>query len=117
MIPLALDEACRRHKPKASISFRPSTIRRRSRFRRRARRARGAIRKRDLLLFEDDAYGSLDPKQAPIATLIPERSYLAATLSKCIAPGLRISFLLTPDRAAAALLANALRTVRRCRCR
>ena len=32
-------------------------------------------------------------------------------MSKCIAPGLRISFLLTPDRAAAALLGNTLRTV------
>ena len=53
----------------------------------------------------------LDPKLAPIATLDPERSYLVATLSKCIAPGLRVSFMVTPDRAAAALLGNTLRTV------
>jgi len=39
------------------------------------------IRRRNLLLFEDDAYGSLDPKAQPIATLIPERAYLAASLS------------------------------------
>lgn len=112
MIPAALEEACRRHKPKAIYLIptihNPTTLTIPA-----ARRAELAatIRKRDLLLFEDDAYGSLDPKQAPIATLIPERSYLAATLSKCIAPGLRISFLLTPDRAAAALLGNTLRTV------
>ena len=112
MIPAALEEACRRHKPKAVYLIptihNPTTLTIPA-----ARRAELAatIRKRDLLLFEDDAYGSLDPKQAPIATLIPERSYLAATLSKCIAPGLRISFLLTPDRAAAALLGNTLRTV------
>jgi len=43
--------------------------------------------------------------------LIPERSYLAVSLSKCIAPGLRVSFLLVPDRAAAAMLGNALRTI------
>ena len=43
--------------------------------------------------------------------LIPERSYLAVSLSKCITPGLRVSFLLTPDRAAAAMVANAIRTV------
>ena len=52
------------------------------------------IRRCGLLLFEDDAYGSLDPKQQPIATLIPERSYLAASFSKSIAPGLRVSLLL-----------------------
>ena len=32
-------------------------------------------------------------------------------LSKCIAPGLRVSFMVTPDRATAALLGNTLRTV------
>jgi DNA-binding transcriptional MocR family regulator len=112
MIPVALEEACKRHQPKAvyliptihnptTLTIPPT---------RRAELAT-AIRKHGLLLFEDDAYGSLDPRQAPIATLIPERSYLMATLSKCIAPGLRISFMLTPDRAAAALLGNTLRTV------
>src|SRR6185503_20685319 len=100
MIPAAVDEACRRHKPKAvylvPTIHNPTTLTIPT-----ARREQlaAAIRKRGLLLFEDDAYGALDPRQVPIATLIPERSYLAATLSKCIAPGLRISFLLTPDRA------------------
>src|SRR4029079_10691885 len=55
--------------------------------------------------------GSFDPRLQPIATLVPERSYLAVTLSKCIAPGLRVSFVLSPDRAAASTMANALRTV------
>lgn len=70
-----------------------------------------AIRAAGILLFEDDAYGALAPRQEAIATLIPERSYLAVSLSKCLAPGLRVSFLLTPDRAAAAALTNALRVV------
>jgi DNA-binding transcriptional MocR family regulator len=112
MIPLALDEACRRHKPKAVYLIptihNPTTLT--IPLARREQLA-AAIRKHDLLLFEDDAYGSLDLKPAPIATLIPERSYLVVTLSKCIAPGLRISFMMTPDRAAAALLGNALRSV------
>jgi DNA-binding transcriptional MocR family regulator len=78
-----------------------------------ARRAEIAsvIRRRSLWLIEDDAYGCLDPRPAPIATLVPERSYLAASLSKCIAPGLRVSLLLAPDRAAAAVVGNVLRAV------
>jgi DNA-binding transcriptional MocR family regulator len=67
------------------------------------------VRANDALLFEDDAYGPLEPNAVPIASLIPERTYFAASLSKCIAPGLRVSFLLTPDRDAAGLLAAALR--------
>ena len=62
---------------------------------------------RDVLLVEDDAYGLLEPKAMPLASLIPERTYLAASLSKCIAPGLRVSFLLTPDQASAGLIGGA----------
>jgi DNA-binding transcriptional MocR family regulator len=51
-------------------------------------------------LIEDDAYGALEPQLAPIASLIPERTYYAASLSKCIAPALRVAYLLAPDLAA-----------------
>lgn len=63
----------------------------------------------DVLLAEDDAYGLLEPNATPLASLIPERTYFAASLSKCIAPGLRVSFLITPDQHSADLLAAALR--------
>src|SRR4029453_11584171 len=63
----------------------------------------------DVLLLEDDAYGMLDPTAVPMASLIPEQTYFAASLSKCIAPGLRVSFLMTPDPDSAGLLAAALR--------
>jgi DNA-binding transcriptional MocR family regulator len=49
------------------------------------------------MLVEDDAYGLLDPSASPIANLIPERTYLCTTLSKCIAPALRLAFLVTPN--------------------
>ena len=112
MIPAALDEQARRLAAKAvylvPTIHNPTTMTLDP-----ARREQLAVvmRKRGLLLFEDDAYGSLDPKLAPIATLVPERSYYAASLSKCIAPGLRVSLVLAPDRAAAASLASALRTL------
>jgi DNA-binding transcriptional MocR family regulator len=108
----ALDEACRRHTPKAVYLIptlhNPTTMTMTS-----ARREELAavIRRRNLVLIEDDAYGCLEPRAQPIATLIPERSYLAASFSKCIAPGLRVSLVLAPDRVAAAAFANALRAV------
>ena len=52
------------------------------------------------MVIEDDAYGMLEPAVSPIANLIPERTYLAVGLSKCIAPALRVSYLLVPDAAA-----------------
>ena len=112
MIPAALEEACRRHAPRAVYLIptihNPTTL---TITPGRREQLAGAIRRNGLLLFEDDAYGSLDPKVPPIATLIPERSYLAVSLSKNIAPGLRVSLLLVPDRTAAALLGNALRSL------
>jgi DNA-binding transcriptional MocR family regulator len=112
MIPAALDEAARRHKPKAvylvPTIHNPTTATMNAE---RREQIAAVIDKRGLLLFEDDAYGAFDPRQAPLATLIPERTWYVATLSKCIAPGLRVSFMVTPGRGEVAMMANALRTV------
>lgn len=67
------------------------------------------LRRSKAFLIEDDAYGALDPSQQPLAALIPEKTYLAVSLSKCIAPALRVSFLVTPDHASALTLRSALR--------
>jgi len=112
MDPAALAEACRAHAPKAVYLLptihNPTTQTIGSQ---RREELAAAIRRHDLILIEDDAYGSFEPKAQPIATLIPERSYLAVTLSKCMAPGLRVAYVQAPDRGAASVLANALRTV------
>lgn len=112
MIPAALDEACKRHKPKSvylvPTIHNPTTV---TLTMERREQLAAVIARRGLMLFEDDAYGALDPKQVPLATLIPERTWHVATLSKCIAPGLRVSFMVAPGRAEAAVMANALRTV------
>jgi DNA-binding transcriptional MocR family regulator len=112
MVPAALEEAAKRHKPRAvylvPTIHNPTTV---TLSTQRREQIAAVIARRGLLLFEDDAYGMLDPKQTPIATLVPERSHHVATLSKCIAPGLRVSFMVTPGRAEAAVMANALRTV------
>lgn len=67
------------------------------------------IARRGLTLIEDDPYLFLDLAVQPLATLIPERTYLAASLSKCLAPGLRTSLLVTPDADSAQRASEALR--------
>ena len=107
ILPDALGSACRQHRPKAvylvptmqnptTVTLSPS----------RRKAVAEIIRKAGTLLIEDDAYGVLDPSVSPIANLIPERTYLAVSLSKCIAPALRVSFLLAPDVAAEQILRN-----------
>jgi DNA-binding transcriptional MocR family regulator len=110
VLPDALAAACRQHRPKAVYLIptihNPSTA---TMPRERREQVAEILRANDVLLLEDDAYGMLAPDAVPIASLIPERTYFAASLSKCIAPGLRVSFLLTPDRDAAGRLSTALR--------
>lgn len=54
-------------------------------------------RRHDILIVEDDAYGFLHEESEPLASLAPERTFYVTTLSKCLAPGLRIGMLVAPD--------------------
>jgi len=110
ILPDALERACIRHAPKAlylvPTIHNPTT----ATLPLERRRAIAAIAdKHGLHLLEDDAYGALDAGAAPLAALAPERTFHMASLSKCIAPGLRVSLLLAPSRAQAAAAGNALR--------
>ena len=99
--PDALDEACRKHKPKAvylvPTQHNPSTA---TMSANRRKAVADIIRKRGTILIEDDVYGPLEPQVSPIANLIPERTYYAASIAKSIAPALRVAYLLAPDLAA-----------------
>jgi DNA-binding transcriptional MocR family regulator len=110
ILPDALNSACREYAPKAVYLIptiqNPTTA---TMPLSRREEVAGILRANHVLLLEDDAYGLLDPQAVPLASLVPERTYFAASLSKCIAPGLRVSFLLTPDRESAGLVAAALR--------
>ncbi|WP_063628379.1 PLP-dependent aminotransferase family protein [Bradyrhizobium sp. WSM1417] len=55
-------------------------------------------RKHDILIIEDDAYGFLDEASVPLASLAPERTFYVNTLSKCLAPGLRLGMLVVPEQ-------------------
>ena len=105
--PDALEDACKAHRPKAVYlipTLHNPTTATLSPVRRKA--VADIIRKHDTRLIEDDAYGLLEPSAQPIANLIPERSYYAASMSKCIAPALRASYLLVPDAAAEQTMRN-----------
>ena len=96
--PDALKGACERHRPKAVYLIptlhNPTTI---TLSPERRKAVADTIRNAGTILIEDDAYGLLELSASPIANLIPELSYLAVSLSKCIAPALRVSYLLVPD--------------------
>lgn len=112
VIPEALNAACQRHAPKAIYLIptmqNPTTVTMSAK--RRAAVGR-IVQKHDLPLFEDDAYGPLAPDVIPLAALAPRHTFWAVSLSKCLAPGLRVSFLKAPDRDAAVRFSNALRAL------
>jgi DNA-binding transcriptional MocR family regulator len=68
-------------------------------------------RRHDVSIIEDDILAYLfDTPPAPIATFAPERSYYITSLSKTIAPGLRVGYIAAPaamtDRLSAAIWAT-----------
>jgi DNA-binding transcriptional MocR family regulator len=55
-------------------------------------------RRHDLTIIEDDVFRLLAPNPPPtIASLAPERTCYITSLSKTVAPGLRIAFMLAPE--------------------
>ena len=66
-----------------------------------ARRAEivAVARQHDLMIVEDEAYRVFAGMDAPpsLAEMAPERTVMVAGVSKCIAPGLRLGFLVPPQ--------------------
>ena len=56
------------------------------------------VKRRNLILVEDDIYGFLSSESAPLTSLIPENSIFICGISKAFYAGLRTSFLLAPER-------------------
>lgn len=110
--PDALDHACRTHK--ASLVYLTPTMHNPTAATQsieRRQQVAEVIRTHNLTLIEDDVHAFLAPGTQPLAAFIPERTYLSASLSKCIAPGLRTSLLVAPDGASAGRVAAGIRAV------
>ncbi len=109
IVPDALAKAIKLHRPKAvylTPTMQNPTTATMGKVRR--REIADVLRRAKVMLIEDDAYGLLDPAQQLLADLIPEQTYLTVSLSKALAPALRVSFLVTPDAASALALRRSL---------
>jgi len=108
LLPEALDEACRQRLGRLLFCM-PTVHNPTTRSQSPARRAAIAalIEKYRLTLIEDDLYLPPGEVVAPLQALIPQRTVYLSSLSKCVAPGLRIGAIaappaLLPDLVAAA---------------
>ena len=109
--PDAFEEACRQHAPRAlyctpTIQNPTATVMPEER-----RREIAAIAERQgVTLVEDDTYGFLvsDPPP-PVTHFAGDRSIYLTSLSKCLAPGLRVGYLVAPPDLLDAI-ANAMMT-------
>ncbi len=99
ILPEALEEAIRKHRPKAlylnPTLQNPTTVtipeKRRTQICTVARRHR-------LTIVEDDAYGFIPTHgPAPLAAIAPDLCWHIAGLAKCIGAGLRLAYVVAPD--------------------
>lgn len=105
ILPEALDDACTRGNIR-TVFVQPSAISPTATLMGTARREALATvaRKHDIAIIENDILGPLVSRIAPpIAALAPERTFYVTSFTKITLPGLRIGYLVAPDRFVAAV--------------
>ena len=111
MIPEAAEEVFARHRPKllyTTPTLHNPTTRTLSPARRQA--IAGLAVKYGVKIVEDDAYALLPATPiAPLGSYAPQLSYCVATLSKALAPALKLAYVLCPDGQARDALLGAMR--------
>lgn len=107
MIPEAFDEACQTYRPKALFSM-PSLHNPTGAhmLEDRRRTAAAIARRHRVRTVEDDIYGFLvEDGHAPLVSHAPELGFYFLSLSKAMAPGLRVSYVAVPRDQVAAVTA------------
>ena len=110
MLPEALDLACMRFRPRAVFLVptlhNPTTI---TLDEKRRRNLAAIARRHNVLIIEDDVYRPfyIDPPPS-LASIEPELTVYVGGLSKCVAPGIRLGFVVAP-RAIAGQISACLR--------
>lgn len=105
IVPDALDEACRESDIRA-VFLQPSVINPTATLMSEKRREALAevARKHDIAIIESDVLGPLvADRPPPIVAMAPERTLYLTSFTKITVPGLRIGYLVAPDRYAAAV--------------
>jgi DNA-binding transcriptional MocR family regulator len=98
LVPEALEEACRREKPKF-LFCQPTVHNPTTATVPAARRKKIAeiVERYGLMLIEDDIYAFLPSKPTtPISALIPDRSFYLTGTSKTIGTGIRVGYIVAP---------------------
>jgi DNA-binding transcriptional MocR family regulator len=102
LIPEALEEACRKLAPRA-LYCTPTLQNPTAAVMSEARRIRIAeiAAAHNVTIIEDDILGFLAPEQRPLAAFAHAPTCYLSSVSKCLAPGLRLGFLAVPEGQAA----------------
>jgi len=113
IIPEALEEAIKRHAPKAiylnPTLQNPMTI---TIPERRRQQICAIARRLHVPIVEDDAYGFIPAHgPAPLAAIAPDICWHIAGLAKCIGAGLRLAYVVAPDARAAWSFSSAMRAI------
>lgn len=108
LIPEALDEACETSGARVLATnptlHNPTTV---TTPPRRREALAEIVRRHDLMLVEDDVYGLLQRTAVlPYERLVPERTVFVTSVSKTLAPGLRVGFIHCPQDRFDAILAT-----------
>jgi DNA-binding transcriptional MocR family regulator len=110
LLPEALEKACK--KTKARLLYVVPTLQNPTgavMSLARRREIAAVARRCRLTVVEDNVYGFLvENEPPPLASLLPDSAYFVDSLSKCLAPGLRVGFIAAP-RASVPRLAAAVR--------